>query len=144
MQNAEIILLGPFVVVRYLDQEAERKRKLQEEILRREEEAKQRMAKVTKDSRTDIAKREVRTQIKQVLHTQTLHKDLCGISCHSKRKLMAPDGTACFSGHQRRPRILKAMILHDKFFFQTISYLREYSSKSYQCLHRVHPLSSVL
>lgn len=43
-----------------MDQEAERKRKLQEEVLRREEEAKRRMAKVTKESRTDIAKREVR------------------------------------------------------------------------------------
>lgn len=55
-----ISLIHICLFIRYLDQEAERKRKLQEEVLRREEEAKRRMAKVTKESRTDIAKREVR------------------------------------------------------------------------------------
>jgi hypothetical protein len=59
MQNTESISFAWSYLIRYMDQEAERKRKLQEEVLRREEEAKQRMAKVTKDSRTDIAKREV-------------------------------------------------------------------------------------
>lgn len=62
-----------------MDQEAERKRKLQEEVLRREEEAKRRMAKVTKESRTDIAKREVRgLETNKVTHTCQVLKIFIG------------------------------------------------------------------
>lgn len=60
--------------IQYLDQEAERKRKLQEEVLRREEEAKRRMAKVTKESRTDIAKREEILRQREKLLMDRLHR----------------------------------------------------------------------
>ncbi|XP_046362564.2 uncharacterized protein LOC124139499 [Haliotis rufescens] len=60
--------------VRYLEQEALRARKQQEKLLHREEEAKTRVAKVTKEKREDIARREELMKQREKLLLDRLHK----------------------------------------------------------------------